>query len=231
MKKFLWSFALLATLAFAFATGASAAGGYTLFGDAHIVSPGHNSAQAVEATSTAPGLFGGVDFSVPSGLTVSQLNNLATDYMFTLGTCGVGTPRFSVSVTNGTVSGNLFFYIGPPPSYTGCPPNVWTNSGNLASATNLVDSSQLGGTFYDPYAHVQAVYGSYTVTDIALVVDNSGPDQTVRFDNTQVNNTLYTYEPAPTKDDCKNGGWQNFTGNAGPFKNQGDCVSFFNNGK
>jgi YVTN family beta-propeller protein len=29
------------------------------------------------------------------------------------------------------------------------------------------------------------------------------------------------------KDACKNGGWQNFTSPPGPFKNQGQCVSFF----
>ena len=31
-----------------------------------------------------------------------------------------------------------------------------------------------------------------------------------------------TITDAPTKDQCKNGGWRNFLG----FKNQGDCVSF-----
>jgi hypothetical protein len=36
---------------------------------------------------------------------------------------------------------------------------------------------------------------------------------------------------SPTgKDQCKNGGWRNFTGNPGPFKNQGQCVSFFARG-
>lgn len=29
------------------------------------------------------------------------------------------------------------------------------------------------------------------------------------------------------KDDCKNGGWQNFPTPPGPFKNQGACVSYF----
>jgi hypothetical protein len=29
-----------------------------------------------------------------------------------------------------------------------------------------------------------------------------------------------------TKDDCKKGGWQTFVGAPGPFKNQGDCVSY-----
>lgn len=32
------------------------------------------------------------------------------------------------------------------------------------------------------------------------------------------------------KDQCKNGGWRDFTGPPGPFKNQGDCVSFFATG-
>ena len=35
-------------------------------------------------------------------------------------------------------------------------------------------------------------------------------------------------KPKPGKDDCKNGGWQNFTSPS--FKNQGDCVSFFATG-
>jgi choice-of-anchor C domain-containing protein len=35
-------------------------------------------------------------------------------------------------------------------------------------------------------------------------------------------------ETVPTKDDCKNGGWQTMIDTAGnAFKNQGDCVSFF----
>ena len=229
MKKLLMSFGVMGALALTLVLGASAAGGYTLFGDAQIVSPGNASAHAAEATSTGPNGFGGVDFAVPAGLTVSGLSNLATDYQMTVGTCGLGSPRFSVEVTNGTTTGNIFFYLGPPPSYTGCPPNVWTNSGNLASPANLVDASQIGGTFYEPYALVQATFGSYTVTDIALVVD--GPGQTAQFDNTQVNSTTYTYEPAPTASNCKDGGWQSLTdANGKHFKNQGDCVSYFASG-
>jgi hypothetical protein len=44
--------------------------------------------------------------------------------------------------------------------------------------------------------------------------------------------TTYDFEPAlspASKDDCKNGGWQQF--NAPAFKNQGDCVSSFAPGK
>jgi len=233
MKKFLLSFPLVGALALTIVLGAAAAEGYTLFGDAQIVSPGNASAHAAEATTTGPNAYGGVDFAVPAGLTVSQVQNLSTDYRFTVGTCGLGSPRFVGRATNGTSTGNINFYLGPPPNYTACPPTVWTNTGNLASPANLVDSSQLpGGTFYDPYAAVLVKYGSYTVTDIFLVAD--GPSQTVQFDRTQVNDTTYGYEPPPTKDDCKNGGWADFdgsNGSPGPFKNQGDCVSYFSSGR
>ena len=47
------------------------------------------------------------------------------------------------------------------------------------------------------------------------------------IDNTTINSTLYDYE-FTSKDDCKNGGWKtNFIYPPGPFKNQGDCVSYF----
>jgi hypothetical protein len=232
MRKVLSSFSLVALLALTVAMGASAAEGYSLFGDAEIVSPGNASERAAQATTTGPNGYGGVEFPVPAGLTVADLDNLATDYRFAAGTCGLGSPRFVAEVTNGTDTGALFFYIGPPPSYTACPPLVWTSTGNLASPTNLVDSSQLDlGTFYDPYAAVQLKYGSYAVTALYLVAD--GPGQTVQFDNTQINGTTVTYERPPTKDDCKNGGYSKFdgsNGSPGPFKNQGDCVSFFARG-
>jgi hypothetical protein len=54
--------------------------------------------------------------------------------------------------------------------------------------------------------------------------------QTVLIDNTNVNGTIYTYEPN-SPEDCKNGGWQNFTFSPGPFKNQGQCVSYFEHQK
>jgi hypothetical protein len=38
--------------------------------------------------------------------------------------------------------------------------------------------------------------------------------------------------PVPaSKDACKNGGWQSLYGNGGAFKNQGDCIQYFNTGK
>jgi hypothetical protein len=44
--------------------------------------------------------------------------------------------------------------------------------------------------------------------------------------------SLASTNPAVVKDDCKNGGWQTATrADGSSFKNQGDCVSYTNNGK
>ena len=204
---------------------------YSLFGNATYVSPGNASGRAVQATSTGTPPYGGIDFTlpIPTVTTLATLNTLMTDYKITVGDCTQGSPRFSVEGATPTGPANAFFYIGLSPNYTNCPMNVWVNSGNLAAPANLVDTSQLpGGTFYEPYAAVQAAYGSYPITGIALVVD--GPGQTVQFDNTIINTTTYTYEPnvPMSKDQCKNGGYKDF---GTMFKNQGDCVSFVQNGK
>jgi hypothetical protein len=203
--------------------------GYSLFGQASYVSPGNNSNRAVKLISDAgSGVYSGIDFSVPAALTIDNLNTLSTDTKFTAGTCGLGSPRFGIELAG--VTGTIFVYIGPPPSYTGCPPNLWSNTGNLLTPASLVDTSQLpGGAFYDPWSAAQARYNGKAVTDIFLVSDNgAGPSfsQTVLIDNTNVNGTVYDYEFA-SKDDCKDGGWQNFTFPPGPFKNQGQCVSHF----
>lgn len=231
MKTFLKGFALVGALALVLGIGvAAAAGSYTLFGDATLVSPGHGSATAVQLTSTGFG-YGGIDFNVPAGTTFGSITNLATDYDFTHNSCSGGSPRFQINVDGA----NAFVYVGPPPNYTGCPMNIWTSTGNLASPAGFVDTSQLpGGTFYDTFALADAKYGSDLVTGIQLVTDGGwafgGADgvQTVLIDNTQINGTTYTYEPAPTKNDCKGGGWKNMTDSNGQqFKNQGDCVSSF----
>jgi hypothetical protein len=106
------------------------------------------------------------------------------------------------------------------------------NTGNLLSAPNTVDASQIGGTQYEPYAAVQASFGNYPVTDVSLVTDAYwfAGTQTVEFDNVQLNSNTITFEPMLNKDACKSGGWQQFTSAPGPFKNQGDCVSYFATG-
>jgi len=198
---------------------AAASGAYSLSGAASLTG-GHNSPTGVRLTSTGTG-YSAISFAVPAGTTFSEIQSLATDYTITAGDCGGGSPRFSIE----TSAGNAFVYIGPAPSYTGCTTGSWQSSGNLVSASSFVDTTQLGGTFYDTWASADAAFGSVSVTAIDLVVDAGWkfPTQTVVVDNVNVNGTINTFESAQT---CKDNGWQAY----GTFKNQGDCVSFFATG-
>lgn len=235
IKKFLVGAAAGALMLGMTAIPAFAATTYSLFGDAAIVAGG-NLGNAAQLRSVDGGGFGGVSLSSTTITTLSDLSNLATDYKFTENSCGGGAPRFQVRVTDGVNTGNIFVYLGPPPSYTSCPTNVWTSSGNLVTPASLVDTGQLpAGTFYDSYSAALVKYGSYTVIRISLVTDGEwafpSGNQTVLVDNVQVNADVVTFEPnVPTsKDQCKKDGWQSLEdANSQPFKNQGQCVSYFN---
>jgi hypothetical protein len=192
VRKLVGALAAVAVGVVVGASPAAAAGGYTLFGDATRVHPGHDSHTAIQLRSIGAG-FGGIDFQVPSGLTFGEVQNLGTDYRFTAATCGQGSPRFQINVDGK----NAFVYIGPPPNYTGCPPDVWQSTGNLATPTSFVDTSQLpGGTFYDTFGAADLKYGSHPVTGIQLVADAGYffGTQTVLVDNVMINNTTYTFD-------------------------------------
>jgi hypothetical protein len=230
MIKKTMSFAFMAMFLM-FATSAFAASGYSLFGDASIISPGNASANAVRTHSIdytlSSDYYGGIDFAVPAGLTLGDLDNLATDYRTSEG-CGGGSPRF-VALTD---AGFVWFYLEPCIA-----DGAFHNTGNLASATEFVDHNLDGAYHYqDSYAAVQTLYGDLAVTDLYLVTDGGwffpGDHQTVDFDNTSINGTVYTYDGPTTAAQCKNGGWQTrLRPNGTPFKNQGDCIQYVNTGK
>jgi hypothetical protein len=207
---------------------------YSLLGDATYAA-GNASPRSVQLVSDADPGYGAVDYHVASGTTFAELEALSTDYRFEADdSCAGGAPRFSMGLSDQDSgdSGNIFVYLGDAPNYTNCPAGVWTNSGDLLGSEPL-DTTQLdGGTFYDSYADALAKYGSYEVTSLQLVTDAGWAaqdgEQTVSIDNTKINDTLYTYEiPVATdKEQCKNGGYKNYTDqNGNSFKNQGQCVS------
>lgn len=239
MRKLLFSLATTALALGLFVAPALAANGHSLFGEAEYVSPGNGSNRAVKTVSDADPGYGGIDFAVPEGTTFADLQTLSTDYNVTDDDCTNGSPRFQISVTNGVDTGNIFAYLGAAPNYTNCPQNTWVNSGDLLEGVNPIDTTQLdNGAFYDPYATALTKYGGYEVTGIQLVTDAgyAFPDgeQTVLFDNTLINSMLHTYElNTPTsKDQCKNGGYKDLVDQNGqPFKNQGQCVSYFNHNR
>ena len=70
---------------------------------------------------------------------MSTITNLSTDYYVQAGNCGGGSPRFQLGVdtnNDGNVDGNIFVYLGDPPSFN-CPQSFqrWKSTGNLMTGS------------------------------------------------------------------------------------------------
>lgn len=112
-----------------------------------------------------------IDFDATARLTFSGISSLSTEYRLTESSCGGGSPRFQINVGGK----NVFVYLGPSPSFTGCAQNTWLSSGNLVGSGDAcrVDTSQLApGTQCSTWAAAVALLGSQAVTGIQLVVDS-----------------------------------------------------------
>jgi hypothetical protein len=143
-----------------------------------------------------------IDFSVPAALKFSDLSSLSTQFNVTDDDCGGGSPRFQVNVDGK----NVFVYLGPSASFTGCATNSWLSSGNLVGTSDAcrVDTSQLSpGTQCSTWAAALALLGSHTVTGIQLTVDSgwlfSDKEQTVLVRNATVNGKTFITPQQPTK--------------------------------
>src|SRR6516162_4103885 len=78
MRKLFWLGVLLVG---ALPALAAVGTGYSLFGSASYVSPGHNSNRAVMLVADGnanPAIYSGIDFAVSSALTINDLNILST---------------------------------------------------------------------------------------------------------------------------------------------------------
>ena len=146
----------------------------------------------------------GASFADTGVTTFSSISTLSTEFDVTDDDCKAGSPRFQVRVQTPSGEKNVFVYLGPSPSFTGCSTNVWIASGNLIGATDgRFDTSQVqAGTQISTYAQALALVGSYQVTGISLVVDSGwafdDKEQTVKVRNVRVNgSTFYTGETTP----------------------------------
>jgi hypothetical protein len=144
-----------------------------------------------------------VDFAVPSGLTFGGLTALSTEFNVTDDGCIGGSPRFQVEVGGK----NVFVYLGPSPSFTGCSLNTWLASGNLVGTSDAcrVDTSQISpGTQCTTWAAAVTLLGSQTVTGIRLVVDSgwalADKEQTVLVRDVTINGKTMITEQQPSKD-------------------------------
>ena len=161
----------------------------------------------------------------------------------TLGmTLAIAPPPCTLSLAIHT-DGYVHIAIGPSPSFTGCAAG-WQSTGNLIGNGDAgrYDYSQFGGSPFTTYSGAPAAVLAGTVVEVFVVVDGSwnaaatggDSEQTVLVDNIDVNGELYTFDAVTpiTKDECKKDGWMELTRlDFSEFKNQGDCIQYFNTDK
>jgi hypothetical protein len=201
VKRTLVTLVALGALLAGASVAAAAGVGASLFGSAVAEPADVRLTSDLTDTSTAND-FGGIRLTPPAGTTFSQLTSLSTDFDPIAGGCGGGSPRFSIQLAGGK---NVFVYVGPSPSFTGCALNTWQSTGNLIgnNDTGRYDTSQVqAGTQSNTYAGALALVGSQQVTEIDLVADSGwffNPKvQTVLVRNVQVNGETF-YAPASPK--------------------------------
>lgn len=220
LKRGVALLAIPAALAIAGSTSlAAGSSAPTLFGGAT-----YNS-QGVQLVSNATTPFSGIELPVPSGTTLNNIQSLDANYQMLQGDCALGSPRYSITLGTGK---NIFAYFGDAPAYhCGSAPRYQPNL-----LVPFVDDSQVpGGTFYDTYAHAQAIAGTQPVTHLFVVLDGgtSAAPQVTEIHSLSVNGMVYNFAPPTSVDQCKHGGYKNFT-NPHPFKNQGQCIKFVKGG-
>jgi hypothetical protein len=181
----------------AFAATAAPCGGATV--NAGILTLVSNTGDAGSTNDAS-----GATLSETGVTTFASLTTLSAEFNVTDDDCKAGSPRFQVRVQTPTGEKNVFVYLGPAPSFTGCAANTWLASGNLIGSTDgRFDTSQIqAGTQVSTYAQALALVGSYTVTGISLVVDSgwafTDKEQTILVRNVKVNAaTFYTGTTTP----------------------------------
>lgn len=203
--------AVAACSALAFAAPALAADGTTTSGGATI-SDGIATLVANTGNTATADDSSAVSIPVPAGLTFGQITQLAAEFNVTDDDCGAGSPRFQIKVGDK----NVFVYLGPAGTFSGCAQNTWTSTGNLVGTADAcrVDTSQIApGTQCSTWAAAVLLVGSQAVQSISLVVDASwtgstsaafaDKEQTVLVRNVQLNGTTFLVPKAPKVNPAK----------------------------
>lgn len=216
-----------AAMAVALIVPAAAALTYSFQGDAHVVTGGHPG-NAAQLTST-PTTYGNVALAgFPTDPTA--ITTLSFDYSPDVTGASGGSPRLTVHFSDGGGAD-----LRPLALVAG----TWTTIDGMTGATWDNNGGTCGFVYDTTWTAVLACHAGTTITGMTVINDSGWmypPAGTVVLvDNIRVNGDVITFDAAAgvtSKNDCKKGGWKAVVREDGTsFKNQGDCVSYTNNGK
>jgi hypothetical protein len=178
----------------------------TTTGGATLNADGTAKLVADVSNASATDDFSGVELQIPASLKLSDVTQLATEFNVTDDDCGAGSPRFQIQIGGK----NMFVYLGPAGTFTGCTQNTWLSSGNLVGTADAcrVDTSKFtGGTQCSTWAAALTLLGSQTIEKMSILVDASwtgstnpaftDKEQTVLLRNAKVNDKTHL-EPKTT---------------------------------
>src|SRR5678815_2468545 len=77
--------------------------------------------------------------------------------------------RWSVRVS---ATQSVFIYYGDYPNFTNCTTPTQSGANMINLADLRYDTSQVGGTFYDSYAHALSLVGGMAIVRASLVLDS-----------------------------------------------------------
>jgi len=161
----------------------------------------NNSVTLSKPCTTATNASAGVELNGVNGLSTTGMT-LSFDYN---GYCGAGAPRFNVYLSNGSTV------------FLGCAYGGGPTGTNVSGTATFTAGNTYGGVLFPT---------GETVTGIDIVQDEQG---TVTLSDIMVNGSLVPASSQSLKDACKKGGYASMTdANGDTFRNQGQCVSYFN---
>jgi hypothetical protein len=160
------------------------------------------------------------------------------------GPVGTYTATFTINLTNNpnnhtynvSVSCADGSYTGTgSDSIPGITPNGETVSGVLNSTSNNGTGHYVDPNPFSPYSFSYAMTSSDGGTNYSGTVSDGGPvvyPATGTVSNSTQATSCRMFPAVTSKQQCKDGGYKNVSrANDTPFKNQGDCVSYVENGK
>lgn len=219
---------------------------FTLFGAMKPdTDPENPSNEVISIDPTFVGDFGGATIDLPAGTKAENIDNQVNlKYFFVPPrTCIAGSPRIQLRIDkdgNGTGDFNAFGYVGHTAFGGGCLTGVW-DFNDMTDNVARWDLSQGGGapnlTWDVMETFLSTTYPNYQILRGSLVED--GYLGKAYYDLLTIGDcTLDGHEdlapaavgPPTSADQCKDGGWQTFN-TPRTFKNQGDCIQYFNTGK
>lgn len=144
---------------------------------------------------------------------------------------------------NGSAEGGFTTFVYEPyQQTTAIVPGTWqqwdVDAGQMWSSRSFsegtcVTSAGAGGAPFYTLSSIKTNCPGAVVIGFGVNIGTYNPSYDVSVDGIVFNNTTYDFQldpvnpPTPTtRDDCKNGGWKNFTNPE--FKNQGQCVAWVN---